>query len=125
MSNISREELARRIRHLMKLRDNMTPSELSRRSGLSRSYIGDILKERAAAPSLEAREKLARALQVPIEYLIVEQVDDEPDVQITLGDITVLLRGPGAKELSEKDRRSIQDFIEFVRRERGRQDKEV
>lgn len=63
-------QVGQRIRKFRKQR-NLVIDDLAEKSGLSRAYISQVETEKAV-PSLAALESLARALDIPISYLFVD-----------------------------------------------------
>ena len=64
-------KLIERLQALME-QDGLTPAELNRRAGLSRTAVGDIISGQVRSPKLETLEALAEVLGVTVAYLIGE-----------------------------------------------------
>lgn len=115
-----RIELGRRVKELRR-RHQMSGAELAIKCNLSRSYLGDIESGRVN-PSLDVLRRLADALHTTVAYLVGE--DEQPTWREEVDGLIVHLRGPAVEELTQEERQSIIDFVEYVRiRRRSREQK--
>ena len=65
--------IAHNLKHL-RINSGMTQEELSKKSGVSRSYIGDLENARSSSMSIRTLQKLAANLNVCI-YDLLEGVE--------------------------------------------------
>ncbi|WP_453995037.1 helix-turn-helix domain-containing protein [Bacillus nitroreducens] len=99
-----------RIKELRKQR-NLSITELSRRAGVSKSYLSYIERDVQKNPSLKFLSKIAATLDTSIEYLLGEDPNHNHDVLD--GEWTSLLQKAIDNGLSKEDFREFQQFIQF------------
>lgn len=71
MARHGHPRLIERLRALM-AEAGITPAELNRQAGLSRTAVGEILSGKVRSPKLETLEAIAGVLKVSVAYLIGE-----------------------------------------------------
>lgn len=112
---------------LEKLRGKMTLRTAAEKSGLSHSYIRDLelgvnrATKAPIHPSAESLKKLAKAYNYPSNDLlkkagyIEETNDDTADFADILNDPDFELFYYDAKDLSEKRKQELRNFIKFLK----------
>ncbi|MDR6999131.1 helix-turn-helix domain-containing protein [Neobacillus niacini] len=64
----------------LRLEKKMSLSELAEQAGVAKSYLSSLERNLQTNPSIQFLEKISAVLNVPIDYLIHEQIDkDELD----------------------------------------------
>ena len=85
-------------------------NELARRSGVNASYISAIENGRRENPSKEILSKIADALEINVEELLVEKMrTDENEVD---NDIELRIMFNKIRNLSESDKRKIKAVLD-------------
>ncbi len=104
-------------RNLKLLRESkgLGVNELSRRSGVNASYISAIENGRRENPSREILIKLADALEIPVEELVLEKIrSNDADLQ---NDVELRIMFNMIKNLSESDKRKIRAVLDTFEQE--------
>jgi len=108
-----RARLGTRLRELRQ-KQQVTQEQLAERSGLHPTYVAKI-EAGLRLPSLDALDRLAAALNVPLTR-IVEAMDEPEETILSLEDrmveeVIILLRGCNAQQVS-----FVRDFLELLKR---------
>lgn len=85
-------------------------NELARRSGVNASYISSIENGKKGNPSKDILNKIADALEIPVEELLVEKMrtnEDEID-----NDIELRIMFNKIRNLSDSDKRKIKAVLD-------------
>lgn len=61
----------------LRLEKKMSLSELAEQAGVAKSYLSSLERNLQTNPSIQFLEKISAVLNVPIDYLIHEQIDKE------------------------------------------------
>ena len=115
--------LGNRVRELRKAL-GLSQEKLAERIGVDRSYIAHIESGRTKMPSADVITALARALETTSEDLFRAMVGPPPTTEedIDLEDPALNLQLKlAAKELSPEGRRSLLDYVRFVREQERRE----
>ncbi len=114
--------LGNRVRELRKAL-GLSQEKLAERIGVDRSYIAHIESGRTKMPSADVITALASALETSPEDLFRAMVGPPPvEEDIDLEDPALDLQLKlAAKELSPEGRRSLLDYVRFVREQERRE----
>ena len=94
---------------------NMMVKELAVKAGISRHTLDNYLNVRGHIPTLDVAVKIARALDVSVEYLATGQ--ESPQINIPMDkEIITLIHNYNL--LNEDDRKIVNDFISLFRKHR-------
>ena len=92
----------------------MLVKELAAKSGVSKYSLDNYLNIRGQIPSVEAGQKIARALGVSVEYLVTGQESKKPGKMQTLsGDVGMIARL--AEQLDKEKRKFVIDFMKWLK----------
>ncbi len=101
-------ERVRKLRYSM----DLTQEKLGEKAELHYSYIGQV--ERGdKTPSLTALMKISEALNIPLEDLIREPREDNPEVKLKLKNINNMLADRSPREL-ELIKNILQNILEYM-----------
>lgn len=85
-------------------------NELARRSGVNASYISAIENGRRENPSKEILSKIADALEIPVEELLVEKMrTNEDEIE---DDVELRVMFNKIRNLSDGDKRKIKAVLD-------------
>ena len=98
--------IGRKIRDARK-NAGMTQVELAKATNLSRSYIGDIEKDRYN-PSVSTLQAIAKATNVPVETLLGGAAPAPPAPQKSIEASSAPQKSDGLPELNARDEREIE-----------------
>ena len=85
-------------------------NELARRSGVNASYISAIENGRRGNPSKEILSKIADALEIPVEELLVEKMrTNEDEIE---DDVELRVMFNKIRNLSDGDKRKIKAVLD-------------
>lgn len=95
----------------------MTQKELAQASGISQATISRLESGRVKQLKSQALRRLADALAVTIDYLVVDKADKLTVTEIALSDLVAqdILRA--CENLSSARRRQLRDFARFLEQE--------
>gem|GEM_PF-1690733 len=108
-------ELGRRIRNLRSMR-GLGLNELARAADVSPGYLSQIESGRRGNPSVEVLARLARALDVTVQYLAEPAATYDPPP--VLRDEAIMLRERKYAGLSPADREDIDELLNMKWRRR-------
>jgi len=89
----------------------MLIKELSNLSGINTNTLNNYLNKRGQMPSIEAGVKLARALGVTVEYLVLGEESEKTDSEVN-GELRSIIRL--FKNLGQKERRLILEMLKWL-----------
>ena len=89
----------------------MLVKELAAKSGVNKFSLDNYLNKRGQVPSVEAAVKIAQALDVSVEYLVLGK-DIHNKTTLSSEARTI---GKLASQLGEKDRRFVLDLIKWMK----------
>ncbi len=90
---------------------DLTQTELARKAKLTSAAISQF-ESSARKPSFDALAKLASALKITTDYLLGKRALGYEDI---LADPKVSVMFRGMMELSEKDKKAMLEFYEFLK----------
>ena len=88
--------------------------ELAVLSGVNRRTIDNYLREDGSMPSADAAVRIAKALGVTVEYLIIDHEQQEQNASPLLPNSRVILRN--LESLNQRDRKIVLNLIESLRK---------
>jgi transcriptional regulator with XRE-family HTH domain len=90
----------------------MLVKELASKSGVNKFSIDNYLNKRGQVPSVEAAVKIAQALGVSVEYLVIGKEQKQADTPLSL-ESRIIARY--AEQLTDTDRKFVLDFIKWIK----------
>lgn len=97
--------IGERIKKL-RLEKKMSLSELADQAGVAKSYLSAIERNLQSNPSIQVLEKIAGVLKVPVERLILEQINNEELDSDWMNLVKEAMNSGVSKE-------QFRDFLEF------------
>lgn len=92
-------------------------NDLSRLSGVNASYISAIENGKKDNPSKNILEKLAQALNVSVEVLLLEKMNSDNESAIDVNEEGLKVLFNKIRNLSESDKRKIKAVIDAFEKE--------
>jgi XRE family transcriptional regulator, master regulator for biofilm formation len=97
--------IGERIKKL-RVEKRMSLSELADQAGVAKSYLSAIERNLQSNPSIQVLEKIASVLSVPVEHLILEQINKEDLDSDWMNLVKEAMNSGVSKE-------QFRDFLEF------------
>lgn len=104
-------EIIEIIKKLMD-KNNLSISELARRTGMAKSTISRYLNQTREFP-LNKADDIARVLHITPEYLLGFENEKEPKPTTTAAHLD-------GEDLTEEEWKDVQEYIDFIRQKRNK-----
>lgn len=91
----------------------MLVKELSQKTGISQGSLSNYLKENSSTPSADIAVKIAKALNVTVEYLVTNETSKNSQSSIPYSAETRLMADE-IEKMSERDKKLVKVLIKEI-----------